>query len=85
MIQTLGMSMVAALLVAFATVSAYAQSKGTDLRPWTFTDGDNATFQKKPGALKAKNPKAKVSGEVFVRLPRGGRHSKDGTNLKTKD
>jgi hypothetical protein len=87
MIQTLGMSLAAALLFAIATGSANAKnkSKGTDLSPWTVTHADNARSQKKPGALKAKNAKAKISGEVFVKLPPGGRHSKGGPNLKPKD
>jgi hypothetical protein len=65
MIQTLGMSLAAALLFAIATGSANAKnkSKGTDLsRVPTVQDP-----RKKPGALKAKNAKAKISGEVFVK------------------
>lgn len=74
MMQITAMGMAAALLFAIAMGSAYAQnkSKGTDISPWTVTHGDHARFQKKPGALKAKNPKAKVSGEVFFKPPPAG-------------
>jgi hypothetical protein len=49
------------------SANAKNKSKGTDLSPWTVTHADSARSQKKPGALKAKNAKAKISGEVFVK------------------
>jgi hypothetical protein len=66
--------MAAALLFAIAMGSAYGQtkSKGRDISPWTVTHGGNARYQKKPGALKAKDPKAKVRGEVFFKPPPAG-------------
>ena len=81
--QITAMGMAAALLFAIAMGSAYAQnkSKGTDISPWTVTHGDHARFQKKPGALKAKNPKAKVSGEVFFSLLLLGRSDFGPRNL----
>jgi hypothetical protein len=57
MIQTLGMSLAAALLFAIATgspISVHGLPTVQDPR-------------KKPGARKAKNAKAKISGEVFVK------------------
>jgi hypothetical protein len=56
MIQTLAISLAAALLFAIATGSARAQkAKGTDISPWTVTHGTNTGSQKKPAkGLKAK-------------------------------
>jgi hypothetical protein len=59
MIQTLAISLAAALLFAVATGSANAQSRSTDLSPWTVTHGGNARSQKKPGAMKAQANKPK--------------------------
>jgi len=72
--RVMAIGMAAASLFAIATGSASAQSKakGTEMRPWTVTHG-SSTSQKKAGALKAKNPKTKISGEVFVKLPAGSK------------
>jgi hypothetical protein len=59
MIQTLAISLAAALLFAVATGSANAQSRSTDLSPWTVTHGSNVRSQKKPGAMKAQANKPK--------------------------
>lgn len=86
MIQSLGMSLAAALLFAIVTWSANAQSKakGAEMSPWTVTHSGNPNYQKKTGALKAKNAKPKVSGEVFVKLP-GAATSNRRPKLKSRD
>jgi hypothetical protein len=74
MMRVTAIGMAAASLLAIATGSASAQSKakGTEMRQWTVTHG-GSTSQKKAGVLKAKTPKAKISGEVFVKFPAGSK------------
>ena len=59
------------MVLAAALLFAIATGSANAQRPWTVTHDSNTTSQKKPGALKAKTP--------------GGRHSKGGPNLKSKN
>jgi hypothetical protein len=70
-ITAIGMAAALLFVVAAESASAQGKAKGTDLSPWTVTHGHNTRSQKKPGALKAKNPKAKIRGEVFFKPPAG--------------